>query len=646
MKERRFLVGGEKFGKKIIASILIVIMAVLIVEIVGNYRVLLLPSEQMGIIDVSNDLIEIEGFEEQSGEYYLDDKTGFLRWEINGLYIDKFQYNFLCRDLLTTTITVGYLNGYGKEEVLEIEDANPKTLNCSVVNIKKNVQWIQMDATNDDAAMDLNEKVIISQPQIKNEISINKYRIFCTILFVIMILIGWFGRQLISIKIEYGFAVIALCMGLIILISLPINKVGWDEEVHFQYAYQMSLTPGAENISTEIEAQFGQSSYNWPYNQPASYEEKEALIEAQNQNYLNGDHAVLVESSLCGMYTPGLVLQAMVMKVVRGLGADFSTIYFSGRLAGLLMYVFLLFWAIRIIPVGKRILLFMALTPTSLFIATCYSYDIAVFGLIVLGIALILREWLTEKRKANWKCVGLAGVCLGLGIMPKAVYAPLVLLEWFIPVEKFKSKKQAYMLRIIFLAIFVALMLSFVLPQLLTPSEMADTRGGAVNPGEQLGNILQHPLTYLKIVLQNIVKTFPEYAFGEDSFRLMGHLQTGYFKYFIPVALVLLILTDHSPKEIQKLEIKHRIFIFLLVGLTIGLVWSALYLAFNLPGVSIIEGVQGRYYRPFLILLYLILGNQCIQINIKQTTYSKVVLCSGAVVAGVTALQIFGTFCI
>ena len=60
-------------------------------------------------------------------------------------------------------------------------------------------------------------------------------------------------------------------LGIIFVRSIPTNKVGWDEETHFKRAYQMSIYPGGEKISTEISGQFTTDTlYNYPYFQPSS----------------------------------------------------------------------------------------------------------------------------------------------------------------------------------------------------------------------------------------------------------------------------------------------------------------------------------------------------------------------------------------
>ena len=53
--------------------------------------------------------------------------------------------------------------------------------------------------------------------------------------------------------------------------------------------------------------------------------------------------------------------------------------------------------------------------------------------------------------------------------------------------------------------VFLLLLASFVIPQMLNPSAMEDVRGGAnVDSGQQMSLILTHPFAYAGIVLKNI----------------------------------------------------------------------------------------------------------------------------------------------
>ena len=78
--------------------------------------------------------------------------------------------------------------------------------------------------------------------------------------------------------------------------------------------------------------------------------------------------------------------------------------------------------------------------------------------------------------------------------------------------------------------------------------------------------------------------------------------------------------------------------------MSVVLIWTALYIAFSEPGSSSIGGVQGRYYRPLLWLLYLVCSNNLIQGRVSDSRYNQ--LGMSVLISGITVYNVFGTFCI
>ena len=77
----------------------------------------------------------------------------------------------------------------------------------------------------------------------------------------------------------------------------------------------------------------------------------------------------------------------------------FTYIFLAGRFAELMTYIIVMFFAIRIIPIGKRALTFISLTPTALFLAVTYTYDTIVFCFISLAIGMVERKRPCEYKK-------------------------------------------------------------------------------------------------------------------------------------------------------------------------------------------------------------------------------------------------------
>ena len=585
--------------KEIIIVLLCMVLGSALIELGANIRSIGKGNQSTVVPDES---ITLEGFVREGGGYYLQSGEGVLRCELNGEYLKKFIYDFDTKDLVDAKITVGYDNSMGKEETVTIEDRNPILLTRSVVNVGKRAKWLQISLSN------IGSGILIRNIEAGNSFELNKYRIFSSNILILGICLLVIFRKKIGKEIEYGFAVIALALGIVFVISIPTNKIGWDEETHFKRAYEMSLYPGEEKVSSEIAGQFrADTFYNYPYFQPQSYEEKQNLNGLMNYYYKDGDHAVTVKGKFCGVYTPGLVPQALAMKIARAMGMPFDCI----------------------------------------FLAVTYTYDTVVFCFISLAFAIMMREWLAEKENVNMKRMLLANVFLIIGCLPKAIYAPVALIQTLIPAKRYENKKKRNQMMVVAGIVFLLLLASFVIPQMLNPSAMEDVRGGAnVDSGQQMSLILIHPFAYAGVVLKNIWTNLTDFAFAEACYRLLGHLEPAPFQYLIPILVVFLIATDYTEKLNRKINWKQKTGILIFLGMSVVLIWTALYVAFNAPGSTSIGGVQGRYYRPLLWMLYLVCSSNFVEIKASNRQYNRFVLGAGMLVSGVTVWRIFHMFCI
>ena len=190
-------------------------------------------------------------------------------------------------------------------------------------------------------------------------------------------------------------------------------------------------------------------------------------------------------------------------------------------------------------------------------------------------------------------------------------------------------------------AVFLALMSTFILPRLLSPGSYGDVRGGAVDMAAQLNYILSSPFSYLKILLQNIWESLPSYLFGKGVFQMMGHWGTAGFGSVIMIYAVLVIIMEGSTRSSHELSRGQRIGLLPILAMTIGLVWTSMYLTFTVPGSSVIGGVQGRYFIPVLLLIYLLFHTKRIQIQLSERTRNLAVSgISGALLFATVWMQI------
>ena len=142
--------------------------------------------------------------------------------------------------------------------------------------------------------------------------------------------------------------------------------------------------------------------------------------------------------------------------------------------------------------------------------------------------------------------------------------------------------------------------------------------------------ILGQPLAYAAVLIENIWRSFPSYVFGELSLGAFGHLATVTQSWIIYVGAVLVLLTNTQSAAGRRLAGRQRLFMFLMAGAAAVFIWTALYISYSEPGNTYIDGVQGRYYIPFLFPLYLALGSDRVSVRLKNYQYYTLVLAGSA----------------
>ena len=190
------------------------------------------------------------------------------------------------------------------------------------------------------------------------------------------------------------------------------------------------------------------------------------------------------------------------MTVGRVVGLPYHMIFLLGRWCNLLTYALLVYIAIGRLKSGKMIAASVAMLPQIIFMASTYSRDPWMIGFIMIGMCHMIGCLQDKDKKFQIKDVAVMVGCIFVGIMPKAVYFPLVFVVVFIPSDRFENKwvkKVTVILAVLAMAVAVA---SFALPFIQTSGASAtDVRGGEnVNSGSQASYVLNNPLKYLSLI--------------------------------------------------------------------------------------------------------------------------------------------------
>ena len=549
------------------------------------------------------------------------------------LYINKLQYLYRASQASEKgcEIKVYTENIYGDDIVEDIEDNFFPYMARSVINVKNKVSKIVFEFPKEDLDLELFDFVI------DNSFKLNPFLagIVMSVVFVILFLFVFYKENVI-----YPGVVVFICITVLsgcMLCMQPAYCSGWDEEIHFFNSYNMAVTFDHNGTPSD----YLLSNYAWlDFHHEASLEEHIDMIRLMNRfgemRERTGLDEYKVEISSVGYIAP-----AIGISIGRFLRLPFYFVWILGKFFNVLLYAIGMSVAISIIPIGKKLLMVISLFPIMIFQSTTYTYDITVIVFLMIGISIWIKEILNKDSVFSYKWRLIYFICMVIGCMPKAVYAPLLLGLIFMPETKFYNSKDKYVFKGSIIVCFVLLMSTFVIPTLLNPAKETDIRGGNTSVSKQLKYIFHRPIAYGMVLMKNIEQSFVKYITG-DMFNNMAYVGEGNMTVCYSLLIACTAITDTYKKENQseKISVKDKVISLLVIFATIVLIWTALYLSFTEVGKTVIAGVQGRYYLPFVFLFYLLFRNEKIVNKFAEEKY-QVFITSISCVLLVSQIMIF-----
>ena len=602
----------------------------ILVEILYNLPIH--KQEDYNYLDSSQ--IEADGFQLEDGIYVSQKAGAKLTLTFDTEFVDKLYYQYSCEGQLYTEIEVGDYSEENSSKARKFTDKNIASAGTSTVNIHRETNKITLTMP------DNVEHVNIQAIAINNtgNFSLGRFLFSCiaAALFLMIASLIYKKRQEKEPKAEWIFLTIAFSVGLLMIITLPTHKVGMDEEIHFGRAYYLfdmfsgkdtvTVTPAMNDLITV-------SLNNWPEDIPQS--EEEASQEGAYWNSLlswdsqSQDLAEYQQNNYSfHLYSFCYLNQAVMIKAGQLLHLPFTDIYRLGRLGNLLLYCLVIFFAIRHIPYGKRIMMVLALSPLGMFSAVTYTYDTTVIAFTFLGLAYLLPELIDDGGHLTKKNALIFVLAFLIASLPKPVYIPMILMALLIPESRFANRKQAAIFKGVIFVAFLLMLSTFALEPIFNANQAGDSRGGDTGVGRQLRYIFSHPFTYAKLLIQNVWERFMSFTFGYQGLGRMGHLEGNQEMVAPGILLACVALTDHRKEQLRDLKPLQRISGILCCGIILALITTAMYLSFTPVRADIIRGVQGRYYLPVTILGLLALRPAFIENHLNKR--QDLALVSGA----------------
>ena len=425
-----------------------------------------------------------------------------------------------------------------------------------------------------------------------------------------------------KLKPELFFLFFASFFGLsILLITPPFQSP--DEINHFYRAYQISegdLIAVKQNnrvggyIPTslvKITEPF--VTLCWDVHTKTNYK----TIAEQFKVPLESEKKKFVDFPNTGVYSPvSYFPQALAILILRTLHLPPLYIFYGARIFTLLLWIFSIFYAIKILPFYKWFFILITLLPMSLFINMSLSADVVTNLLSFILIAYLLRltysEWFFTKKDFI-----IISVCVILLASAKLVYIPILLLLFLIPKEKFSSKRKYYtQLIILFVIAFgTVLFWSKIMNRLYIPYSIYNksfrdsaTLISCANMHDQIQYILQHGLYLWYVFTNSMLSAFDMYFQGYIG--TFGWLETKLpiqFIYLSYIVILIVAFTDGS-KGIH-LKLNQKIILLISSIIIVGLVLLSQHLTWDCVGGNIIGTIQGRYFIPVFPFLFMLFYN-------------------------------------
>lgn len=458
-----------------------------------------------------------------------------------------------------------------------------------------------------------------------------RYNAFvCAILVCVATLVAF--RKQIADEPARGFLVISLALGVMMCSVLPtVSNVSWDGQNHFDRAQALSYIYAAQYTGADammsrdqgFDYLVDEETFDWQglpeatFRQVAAQRHDAALQELEDTEgviRLVGP-VRLVGGSLRKVNVVGSIPNALGLWLGRLLHLPCVPRYFLGRMANVVFYCVVMFFAIRRLKTGKLALATLGLIPVNIFLAANYAYDPWCLSLIAYSFARYAGWLQGDDELTKLDVLGIL-VPFILGSLVKAVYFPLALAFLVAPGKRSEDEPELAFFRGATLVSMLLLASTFLLPFVFKSSGNTDARGGStVSSSGQLKYVLGDPVNYFLVFSRFMASYFNPITYGAGLPLVLAYivwpaemplLALSYLFVLFPLVLA---LVDRDERDDPGATHPARIMALIAFYITFGLVATSMYISFTPVGLDTINGVQLRYSLPLLLPLGIICLN-------------------------------------
>lgn len=325
------------------------------------------------------------------------------------------------------------------------------------------------------------------------------------------------------------------------------------------------------------------------------------------------------------------IIPALGITLARLLKLNSLCLMYLGRLFNLIFFSLAVYFAMRRLPFGKEVLFGTALLPMTVHLSASFSYDVLIMAGTFYFTACCLDLAFQAERVRPADIAVLAAIMAVSGPC-KMVYAVFMGLCLLIPVRKFGGwGKWLLSAACVFGAWCIAMVLVNSQTVASYATETENYVSWAGEAGFSLTMLIHQPVKAFQMFFNTVIWQ-AEYWHMTMIGAYLGNVDT---VLDVPYLLVLfftcalLLLAFRKPGENLVLTGGRRIWIWFLCLLCAGAVMLSMLISWTPISSRIINGVQGRYFLPFLPVLLLTCKNNTIVLTKNPNRLILYLMCCG-----------------
>lgn len=296
------------------------------------------------------------------------------------------------------------------------------------------------------------------------------------------------------------------------------------------------------------------------------------------------------------------VPQAIGISLARLFHMNSLWLAYLGRLFNLLFFVGMTTLAMRRMPFGKEVLFGVALLPMTLHLSSSFSYDVMIMGCLFYFTAVCLDLAYSREK------VGIADVVTLMALMAaagpcKMVYAPMMGLCLLIPVKKFGGWMKWGVSAAAVGGSWAAAMLMINRQTIVDYATVTEqVVPWAEEAGYSLTYLIHNPGRALQIFYNTVLWQAEHYHLTMIGSKL-GNLDEVLDVPYVAVVLLtgcLVMLALRKPGENLVVKGGQRVWVLIVCAACAGVTMLSMLIAWTPLSSPVINGVQGRYFLPFL----------------------------------------------